>query len=313
MGLGFAVPVHVQGRASIADLFKPGKRCGIYVLHCSGSEYYAGKAIDVTRRYTQHRANHSDIEWISFREVQKDAHRVEEPRVIDALEAAGFLLRNIQYTSFPTVATDLDTIIPQEEQTRWLDDPAHNDLSGSRATSPDLSRKYLKKYQKLVGMPHSDEIIGVMRKYVRVGIPAPLRTELSFWCCSCLPPYGGGITLYSRINIYLPEVFTVGVENGIPFYSWHLAASPLSESRTRMWKKMLKRHRATYTEHQYKSGGPDQLHVKMTGSADSALAFLDEPSIVRAIRRFNLGLMRKGPSLNSLSHAMPLADRLLEP
>jgi len=118
VGLGFAVPVHVQGRASIVDLFKPGKRCGIYVLHCSGSEYCAGKAIDVTRRYTQHRANHSDIEWISFREVQKDAHRVEEPKVIGTLEAAGFLLRNIDYTSFPTVATDLDTVVSMDEQDR---------------------------------------------------------------------------------------------------------------------------------------------------------------------------------------------------
>lgn len=183
VGLGFAVPVHVQGRASIVDLFKPSKRCGIYVLHCSGSEYCAGKAIDVTRRYTQHRANHPDIEWISFREVRKDAHRVEEPKVIGTLEAAGFLLRNIDYTSFPTVATDLDTVISMDEQERWLSDLTYGDLGGSRATSPDLSRKYLKKYQKLAGMPHSDEIIDVMRKYVRVGIPAPLRTELSFWCC----------------------------------------------------------------------------------------------------------------------------------
>ena len=225
------------------------------------------------------------------------------------LEAAGFLLRNIQYTSFPTVATDLDTIIPQEEQTRWLDNLAYGDLGGTRATSPDLSRKYLKKYQKLGGMPHSDDIIDVMRKYVRVGIPAPLRTELSFWCCSLFPR--GAI--YSRINIYKQEVFTVGSAFGRPFFTWNLAASPRAELSNRAWVKLLKGYQVISGNCIYPSGGEDQLRLEMEGSTADALAFLDEPVIIRAIRLFNLGLMRKGPSLNSPRHAMPLADRLLEP
>jgi hypothetical protein len=36
--LGFPASRYVRGRASIADMFRPGKRCGIYLLHCSNSK-----------------------------------------------------------------------------------------------------------------------------------------------------------------------------------------------------------------------------------------------------------------------------------
>ena len=47
--LGFTAARCVRGRESVADMFPSGKRRGIYVLHCSNDEYYAGKATDVTR------------------------------------------------------------------------------------------------------------------------------------------------------------------------------------------------------------------------------------------------------------------------
>ena len=57
----FDAPELVAGRASIADLFRPSKRCGLYILHFDNGEFYAGQAIDVTRGYVQHRKVHSDI------------------------------------------------------------------------------------------------------------------------------------------------------------------------------------------------------------------------------------------------------------
>jgi hypothetical protein len=62
---------YVQGRASIADLFKPHRRCGIYVLRFSNEEFYAGQAVDVTRRYAQHRKTHGDIEQMAFKQVPR--------------------------------------------------------------------------------------------------------------------------------------------------------------------------------------------------------------------------------------------------
>ena len=126
--LGFPASRYVRGRASIADMFRPGKRCGIYLLHCSNAEYYAGQAADVTRRYVQHRKTHADIERISFKRVRRDRLDIEERRVIWALEEAGIYLRNIALTSIPHGASDFDLIMSPEEQERWLVDPHHREV-----------------------------------------------------------------------------------------------------------------------------------------------------------------------------------------
>ena len=52
---------YIEKRLTVADLFKPNKRCGIYVLRFCDKSYYVGQAIDVTRRYVQHIKNHTDI------------------------------------------------------------------------------------------------------------------------------------------------------------------------------------------------------------------------------------------------------------
>ena len=44
MADNFSQPYYGQGRASIADLFPPGQRCGLYILHFANGEIYAGQA-----------------------------------------------------------------------------------------------------------------------------------------------------------------------------------------------------------------------------------------------------------------------------
>lgn len=67
--LNFHESYTVEGRASVADIFRPENRCGIYVLHFGNGEFYVGQAVDVTRRYVQHCKNHEDIQHISFKQV----------------------------------------------------------------------------------------------------------------------------------------------------------------------------------------------------------------------------------------------------
>ena len=54
----------VYKRPSIAELYKPDKRCGIYVLRFQNNQYYVGQAVDVIRRYVQHSKVHEDIQEI---------------------------------------------------------------------------------------------------------------------------------------------------------------------------------------------------------------------------------------------------------
>src|SRR5688572_26199658 len=97
--LGFAKPLFAQGRYSVADLFRK-KRCGIYVLHFANDMFYVGQAVDVVRRYSQHRHNHSDIHRISFKRVSKKNLDFEERSIVHRMETNGFRLRNIQLVSF---------------------------------------------------------------------------------------------------------------------------------------------------------------------------------------------------------------------
>src|SRR5215213_10491999 len=136
--MGFSPWRQVHGRASIADFFKPGRRCGIYVLRFSNEEFYAGQAVDVTRRYAQHRKTHADIEQMAFKQVPRDKLDEEERSLIWCLERQGWPLRNVTFTSMPKAESDFDLVMPPEEQERWLGDLGYVDDGGERLIDPAL-------------------------------------------------------------------------------------------------------------------------------------------------------------------------------
>lgn len=302
----FPQPHNIQGRASIADLFPPGKRCGLYILHFANGEIYAGQALDVTRRYVQHLKVHRDIEAISFRRVNKDRLNDEEPALIWELEQSGHRLRNITFTSIPKGESDFDLIMPVAEQERWLQDLRMLETSGERVIEPELRRKYHRKYEQFLQLPHADQAIDVLKAYVRCGIPAFRRGEVSFWCVSCMPGRG----VYARINIHWQEVLTVFVEDNELWLSLHMADSPFTLLSDEAVALLFERHpRLEVTEHQYKPGGPDQVNLALPAS--SAGPFLSDAEVLSAIRLFNLRLMKKGPCNFGRYHCMDLADRLI--
>ena len=309
---GFSQPNHVQGRASIADLFPLGKRCGLYIIQFSDGEIYAGQALDVTRRYVQHRKVHYDIEKISFKQVAKKNLNEEERILIWMLEHHGHRLRNITFTSIPTGKSDFDLIMSAEEQERWLKDTNYVELSGSRVIDPELRRKYSRKFQRFVAMPRSDEIMNILLRYVHAAIPVPLRSELSFWGCSCLPGYSQPkVTIYSRINVYWQEVFTALDYEGELEFSFHLALSPLEEAFGESLSLLQEKFPLLETtENFYEPGGQDQINLIVRG-ADLAKTFMQQREIISAMRLFNLRLMKKGACIYSRYHCMDLADRLI--
>lgn len=178
--IGFSKTLNVRGRRSVADLFASKKRCGLYVLHFSDSELYAGQAVDVTRRYVQHLENHEDIVAISFRSVPKSRLNEEERNTIWTLEQNGFRLRNIAFTSVLSGETDFDLVMPVSEQEKWLEVFSSADLNGQRTNDSELRKKYRRKYQQLLQEPAIDEIIEVMRRYVQTCIPVPIERNYHF-------------------------------------------------------------------------------------------------------------------------------------
>ena len=303
--LGFQDPHNVNDRTSVADLYKPGKRCGIYVLHFETGEHYAGQAVDVTRRYCQHRQTHGDIVGISFKPAPENNLDDEEKTVVWTLEEKGFKLRNIALTSIPKGESDFDQIMSEADQERWLHDFAFIDKSGPRLSAPDLRRKYHRKYKRLMNMPHATEIVQVLRTYVQLGIPAIRRGELDFWSVSCLP----NKPVYARINIYWQEVCTPHIYKEDPWFAFQIAKSPLAEL-SRVEKLILTiRHKIKYGPTKYKHGGPDQIQLFVP--LHHVEGFIENSTILAGIRLFNLRSMKKGPNVNARSHCMDLADNLV--
>jgi len=305
--MGFAPPQYVKGRASIADLFKPNERCGIYVLHFSNGEFYAGQAIDVTRRYVQHCNSHKDIEKISFKAIRQNHLDEEERSVIRRLEKSGWLLRNVIFTSLPKGESDFDFIMSPEKQIEWLDNPFIIDGQGERLVAPDLRRKLRRYYERYLQAPHADRVLEILKTYIAAGIPAIRRGEVSFWCLSCMPKRN----VYARVNVYWQEVFTAFVHKNELWFSLHLARSPLEKAFGADLSLLFERHpTADCIDHQYEPGGPDQTSFEIP--AETVKAFISDPSVITAIRLLNLRLMKKGPCVYGRSHCLDLADKIIE-
>lgn len=307
--LGFSRWRHVQGRASVADLFEPQGRCGIYVLRFANGESYVGQTVDVTRRYVQHRkAYDGDIEEIAFKPVARGKLDEEERSLIWRLEEKGWRLRNIALASIPQGESDFDLVMPPDEQERWLNDLNHVGDDSERLVDLELRRRYRGRFQDLLEMPRAEEAIEVLQTYVRVAIPAVRRGEVSFWSCSCLPK----AHVYSRVTVNWQEVFTVFTGFNDLRFSVHLARSPLQQALGDTLGPLLTRHPTLrHTHHRYAPGGQDQTSFEIKG-AKAAIKVLADEDVLRGIRLLNLRLMQKGPCVYGRNHCLDLADRLVE-
>lgn len=144
--LGFPAMQLVSGRLSIADLYARDKRCGVYVLRFRGGEYYAGQAVDVSRRFGNHRKAHADIEAITFQPAGKRDLDEVKRQVIHTLEGSSFRLRNIAHMSVVEGERDLDALITPEEQNAWLEGNLLPDAEGA-VDDPDLRRRYRSRFE----------------------------------------------------------------------------------------------------------------------------------------------------------------------
>lgn len=310
--LGFPKPRVVLGRVSIAKNYSSANRCGIYILYFSNGEFYVGQTKDVTRRFVQHLRIHHDIEKLTFKRVARKNLDAEERTVAKVLQRQGFSLRNILLTSIPKGKSDFDLVMSLEDQTRWLDDHSYMNVEGDRVIEPELRRKYQERFLRLTQMPYAEKAIAGIRQYVRIGIPNPVRSEIAFWACSCLPSYANKrVTIYSRINLFWQEVFNVHFENNQLWFSLHLTRSVLEYEFGPSLVGLTSEHPfVSVADHTYAPGGPDQINLVAKGS--SALqGLLEDERVVRAIRLFNLRLMKKGPCRFSRYHCMDLADQFL--
>lgn len=311
---GFSRCDEVYGRHSIADLFAPGERCGIYILHFSDGWFYVGQAVDVTRRFVQHRKTHTDIERISFSPVALDWLDEKERDAVRRMEEAGCQLRNIALVTMPFGETDFDELMPPDVQERWLAGMDYSEPIAPRQVDTSQRMKYRAKCEQFCALPASRDAIGILRAYMQTCVPAVVSGEQSFWSCTCLPGKSNPeLTILSRINLNWQEVFTLFLSGGIVGGTLHLARSSLGEgvAGAPFRQRLRWRYNAELDlSNRYAPGGEDQCAFTVYGAKNLSRVLREQP-IIAAARLFNLRLCRKGPNPFSRYHCLDLADQLI--
>lgn len=224
-----------------------------------------------------------------------------------------FNLRDISLTSLSQISDcELDEIISPAQQRQWLASSNPQIAICERINDPRLRFRTKDRCAQLLN--NKDFIINilpVMQKYVKLCIPEPFKTEITFWGCSCLPIYNPLKIIYSRINLRFQEVFTAyhDVDSQTNIVCWHVARSPFTKVHL---DEIYKIGDIELDGHKYPSGGEDQFRI-CAYDLKTALNLLDDPIFVYAAKKFNLARMRSGAQPYSRFHAPKLADELLSP
>jgi hypothetical protein len=203
------------------------------VLHCSDGTCYVGQTRDITRRYGQHTRYLPPVEHISFKPVSAENLDTCERETIAALESAGFLLLNIAHTHPPPPAADFASVMTPQDQQCWLDDVWWIDDQGERSDDGTLRARHEMRYRQFKQIPCANEIITVLRAYIRAAVPAYRRSEHTLWTCACLPTAGAhsADVCYAQVSICGLEVLTISSSAGRLAFSFYAALSPLQAGR----------------------------------------------------------------------------------
>ena len=318
--LGYPPLQPVMSLRSIAHLFGNSKnRCGIYLIEFSSSIFYIGKAVDVIRRFSQHRNNHTDIIGFSFISTPKIKLDEIEKKLIYEAENLGFLLSNVVHTTHVAGDTDFDLVMSRERQELWSQHPETvNEAEDSTTINlPDsFAYRSRKQYEEFIEHPNSDEVINLLSTYVSCCIPLPKRTEYSFWSLSCMPStrrrLGPALAVF---NMSRMETFVIGRMAGSDneLYGYINVASDILKQNKQWRMKIEGWDVLAFSEilgYRYKHAGQHQLTLAAFG-VDNISRLLSDCSAKQASAEFNLRLMRKRASLNYKTHCIDLARQIV--
>jgi hypothetical protein len=317
LGFQFEKSVSVQGRYSISDLFPPSKnRCGIYLLSFSDNTYYIGQAIDVVRRFSQHRKTYDIIYQLWFLPVKKENLNTIEQKLIFEAEKLGLSLINKTYVSNIIGETDLDLIISPSEQENWLvSNTSYQNQKSYLSPIVDIKHKirYHHKYEKLRKEDTYPQLKRILNFYISNCLPAHKMTELSFWSLSCLPSTNANTSpRYICLNINAMEVLVMGYQKKMKTnFCFVVLSRGLFDTKTDL-KNLHRKYRTMRTfESKYRAGGSDQLLIEFYDLFEFESFLTTNPGIIKSIKNFNLRLMRKGGTIYSSFHCFDLVTDIL--
>ncbi len=134
----------------------------------------------------------------------------------------------------------------------------------------------------------------------------PFATEAEYWSVSCKPTF-------IRVNLFGQETFglakTESGEISLWMHAKHSLIKPIFQDRPELFKNIELVYRFLGREMLYESGGFDQVRLQTDaiGECEAGCLF-ERADFWRAVKAFNLDLMRKGRNSAKSLHCFDIVD-----
>lgn len=315
--LGFPEIKDVATLPSISHLFKKSdSRCGVYLLQFSAIEFYIGQAIEVVKRFAQHRKNSNDIVGFTFKPIKQINLNEIEKELIRAAEKAGLVLTNVTYASITVGQTDLDLIVSPSDQKAWIAAPLYvneNQKNALIKLNDAHFHRFKNRFDQFSKHPHYLKIMHLLSNFINRAVPFSKATEYSFWAISCLPSTNQ--KTWPRLiclNMAVMEILVMGYlkSDNDQLWGFVTVASDILIEEFGSYEAFQSKHpKIELIERNYKDAGQFQitLHALKT---DELTRLLESNKVLKAAAILNRRVMRKRATIYQKYHCKQLANEL---
>jgi hypothetical protein len=231
------------------------------------------------------------------------------------VESAGIILTNAVHVTNVIGDTDLDLIVPQDQQNLWLQDHSHFvnvDNASPKITLPEpQQQRYSKQFARFRKHPLFENATFLLKEYISKCIISPKLTEYSFWAVSCMPRTN--VNTWPRlfcINVGVMELFVTGWDKSNPNEMWSLIN--VAEDTLKMsWPSLndLKKDfpYLEFVHRNYRDAGQHQISLH-SNSLNCTKELLCDPRISQSAAVLALRVMRKRATIYGKFHCPQLAN-----
>ncbi|MCU0650161.1 MAG: GIY-YIG nuclease family protein [Gemmatimonadaceae bacterium] len=317
--LGFPPVIPVERRRSIAVLFPlKRRRTGVYLLVFSDGACYIGQAVNVVRRFSQHRRSYDDrIVGFSFQHcARRDLDGLERTLIQEA-ELKGVPLAQTTWKTEVYGEADVDDVLTDADVESWCRDPAA--FFGASAWDPapvDPGRHALdaRRLSALQSEPLGHDVIRFLSRYVRECVPGARQTAHDFWNITAMPSTNAGTwPRLACLSAHVMEILVLGKLKHDFSSGWGFMVCSRSVVKS-AYGSLPKASRALGADYielsEYASAGSDQCRIGFS-SLRAAHTILDHAPIRMASAQLIYRVMRKGVTRYANVHCTALADLLL--
>ena len=317
--MGFPAMAPVSSLPTIAHLFGTSKkRCGVYFLAFRPGLFYVGQAVDVVKRFSQHRRIHDDIVGFSFIAIPKAELDIAEKAFIFRAESLGVKLTNAVHVTSVIGDTDFDLVVSVAEQEAWLCAPSYLPdavANFSKIVLPDTQQmRFSKNFGRFEMHPLAQRALAIFKQYVCGCVPAPRLTEYSFWSASCMPSTNANT--WPRllcVNAGVMELFVAGWEkqNANALWSFVNVAEDILLEHWGSLNELTTTFPFVEVVHRgYRDAGQHQVSLHTRGGAPMEQLLID-PGVSRAAAVLVLRVMRKRATIYGKYHCVQLVNSAL--